>query len=1395
MFTVMLAAAVLGGACLIEDASFFSAKPSNAKSLKVALDEKAGDLTLTARMWVTNEVAGRLPHENARIQVTFHAADGKQLGGWPQSYAVKEGSTPWTDVKLVWHVPYGSREARFALCNWGKAGSCGITNVNVRVSRPRMLEYGNAPLPDGVTGDPWTLDDAWRTESALRTRYSLNGLWAARPLLDGEGDDFVPGPNDRWGWGKIPGQWGELAPWNNMSQVIVRSPWFGDHSLKETPIVDGAWYMRKFRMPAAAKGRRVALWFDVVNTFADVYVDGRKAGGAVFPGGAVDITPLVRPGEEQTVLVKVKASFIDWLTFDWANSDELRKELKSRRAVKQAVQACRGVTGDLYLDILPDTAKFDETYVETSVERGEISFCATVATGPGASAPELNLRATVEGCGTRKVFEGAAKRGADGVYRFVAPWADAKRWDIHTPGNLYTCRLETDGDAALPFRFGFREIRQVGHDWLLNGTPVHLRSLYNGATKTHSSFSGKAACVESCRRAKEMGFNSFIAGNYNCQAGSVSYLDGLLEACDEEGVLYAFSLPNTREFKNDLDNPVARENYRRLTREMIRRARNHPSVVFYAMNHNNTGYTQEQNPCRMDGVKPPVPSSPSHAQARAAAETAAKIAYAIDPTRIVYHHCSGLLSGVHNTECYLNWAPVQERSDWMELWSKEGKAPHYIVEYGVPLSMSWFSYRWPSHILQVPAFQSCWTAEYAASILGDRAYECEPGLEAITREEERLWAKGVPFRFGQLNGFLKDVTNDYYEVESIYTADNWRAFRGWGLTGFLPWGQGSVHARVAPSAQPFSPLTPQWSPTRWENLKGRGPVPDIVREHWEYWFDTGKRENFALTPWGKTLKARNLEDLAFIGGGDVFTEKDHHFRGGDTVRKQLVIVNDRRVDQRVAWSWSCGREKSSGAVEVGAGRVAFIPFEVIAPDAPGEHEIAAEFTFADGVNARDRFTFETYRPVSTPKIADLLLYDPKGLTRREFDRLGIGYELVTDLHRQATNGCRLVVGRECLTREIFDRDLVPNPNRWAQFQSNVLVFEQDYRTLAAIGFRAQEYGLRNVNPRYRDDDFPRYASAALRDWNGEATLTTPYYTNIREDDSRYFTEEWGPFQNTRTWRCRNRGNVASVLPEKPGAGDWRAFFDGAFNLEYAPLLEWGMMHGRMIFCQMDVTARTRPDPVADDLVRTLVARLGARTRWTREPVALGFDAYWYGFNTFVNFRADPTDYAFDQFIVSSGAEKPKDFAERIAKGGTALLLGLSAAEVRAWCPVPIACEERTNVWVNPFVVKPPPELNGVSPADFHHHGHLDFAAFTEPAEDGNEAFRIVRYGKGRLVFWQLPPWKVDAERRPYLRPDRRNANSMLGRLEANLGWKFNPRAVFYLDAPFSDDDPYRYWRW
>ena len=1352
-------------------------KPGGSCAWSFKLDPKWAALRLRGEMRVTDVPVGDQSWQTGRFAMEWRDAKGKTVSPWPNNYGLT-GTTDWKSVDLIQLPPTNAVSFSLSLCNLSKGGEVRFRNVSLEVVRDRATAPCNAELPEGAPVDAESLADAWKAVSPTRVRYSMNGAWRVRPSLEGEDEAFAPGEAANWGWGRIPEPW---SPWRpRHAASIVLSPWFEDHPEEMTKFrPDRAWYGRKFTVPAEAAGKRAFLAFDMIASRAVAYVDGQRAGEVEFPNGEIELTKFLKPGAEQFLALDVTA----YAQGETLNYNEATRANRERRKVE-----FKGITGDLWLDLVPTAERIVYAWAETSVEKGEITFKAEL----DRPAKPCRMVAEVEGCGETRRFEGDGAVGPDGVLAFTAPWPDAKLWDTHTPQNLYTCKLSVlgaDGKAAdttVPFRFGFREVKIVGRDILLNGTKIHLRALWDNTASTYGAGAAKENAKALYRNNLRDGFNFVIAGNYSYAAGSVVYPQGVLDACDETGMLYSYTLPHFKDYA-PLDSPAAKDRYRTVVRKILRLVRNHPGVITYALNHNAAGYLGAGNPLRIDGKyelplgkpNPKNPWDPSYN--RPQARIVRQLVRELDATRPAYHHESGNLDDFHTVNCYLNWAPIQERSEWLEHWATEGVKPAFFVEWGLPHISSWSSYRGPNFIWRTTGYMSLWSAEFAAALRNDAAYEATDEMHRGLRTEEDLWASGKAFPWVKLLGACHAATNNYWGIQARMAEDNWRSFRGWGMSAMLPWDQQGLYYRVSSRDidRDFNP---------WTNLKR----PGFAAKRSQMW---GDAEAYAPTALGTVFRRWNASDCAWIAGDGKFTDKRHVFRPGETVRKQLLVINDRRVAQTVAWKVACGTFAQNGTVRVAAGEQVRVPIAFAAPKA-GEWTIAAEFKFADDVKQTDAFAISVIEPAANPP-AKLAVYDPKGLTKANLARLGFSFETIDDLSaydlgwNSPNRGKVLVIGRQT-----FPAEKLPQLKTFAARGGKVLLFEQDKATLEAIGFRVQTYGMRHGFPRYRSPSLEgSQREELLRDWAGESTLVDGH-TPLKAYETSAGSDTWAGWTHGRPWRNGNRGAVATVIPEKPARGDWCALVDGAFDLQYAPLLEWRIGDGRLVFCQLDVTGRTVAEPAADDLVRRLVAE----TKRANPPTC---DAYPCGMQAYASATARgeyiiQQDLAKDRkrlyYVTDGAAELPDGFFENVKNGATALLCGLSAAEVKKWSPVPLACADVKRGYYT-RIEKLPPELNGLSNGDWAWHGGIDFAAFTDKVEDGNNAIRVVRYGKGRLVFWQVPPWKIDEANRPYLRISKRRAEAMLTRLMGNLGFNRRTSPNLYADVPIATDDPYRYYHW
>ena len=144
----------------------------------------------------------------------------------------------------------------------------------------------------------------------------------------------------------------------------------------------------------------------------------------------------------------------------------------------------------------------------------------------------------------------------------------------------------------------------------------------------------------------------------------------------------------------------------------------------------------------------------------------------------------------------------------------------------------------------------------------------------------------------------------------------------------------------------------------------------------------------------------------------------------------------------------------------------------------------------------------------------------------------------------------LVVGKACLKVD----GPAPDIGR-VRDGLKVVVFEQKADVLEKrLGFRVAEYGLRQVFPRMAHHPLlDGLGESHLRDWRGEATIL-PARLDYEMRPRHGPTVRWCDIPVTRVWRCGNRGNVASVLIEKPARGSFSAGRGRRLQLAVQPAL-------------------------------------------------------------------------------------------------------------------------------------------------------------------------------------------------------------------------------------------------
>jgi beta-galactosidase len=389
-------------------------------------------------------------------------------------------------------------------------------------------------------------------------RVSFDAAWRFQKgdATGAEKPDFADGA---WRVLDLPHDWAIEGPFDpKISPHQGALPFFGV-----------AWYRKHFTVPESARGRYYAIEIDGAMSNATVFLNGRELGGRPYGyiGFSLDLTPHLAFGGENVLAVR------------------LAPEPESSRWYPGA-----GLYRHVWIDAAgPVHVDHWGTYVTTPAvdDGGATVAIRTELRNREAQPSAVTLETRILDAAAREVAQSTsqptvpASAVAAVLTRVTVP--TPTRWDVERP-YLYTAvSTVRRGDVVLDrftTPFGIRTIEWgPNRGFVLNGRRVPIRGVCD-----HHDLGALGAAVN--RRATErqleilrkMGTNA-IRTSHNPPSPE------LLEAADRLGFLVmdeAFDMWGMVKVKNGHGKYFAEWSERDL-RDMIRRDRNHPSVVMWSI--------------------------------------------------------------------------------------------------------------------------------------------------------------------------------------------------------------------------------------------------------------------------------------------------------------------------------------------------------------------------------------------------------------------------------------------------------------------------------------------------------------------------------------------------------------------------------------------------------------------------------------------------------------------------------------------------------------------------------------------------------------------------------------------------------------------------------------------
>jgi len=897
-----------------------------------------------------------------------------------------------------------------------------------------------------------------RAVPPARQEITLNGAWEVQFVTDLTN---APAAND-WNACNVPG------------------PLEGTDNKR-------AWLRRSFTVPGSMRGARLKIFFGGVKYNSRILINGQHVGGCFggYEPFEVDVTDAVRFDATNLLMVGVH----DWTgvfspgRVEFKSDDEwfgIRARPQDR--ILSPIGGHFGVFGiwdEVLLRAVP-AVYIQDLFIRSSVSSNRLAVDYTLANESKTDA-EVVLQTAVEDSG-KDVLQLPVARvtvpaGRTITMTLAQAWPAPHLWSYADP-YLYHLRSELSTGDRLLTRFGFREFRVKGADFYLNGIKVNLLAT--------SAWPPKEPASREQIDTQWRGVKSF--GAYAFRTHTQPWPAAWYDAADEIGLLVTIegAVWNDDDTYR-INDPVFWDNYARHLQSMVRRHKNHPSVIMWSLeNEFFGGKLNDKSPAKADLIR------------------MGRLMKTWDPTRPITYESDGDPGGV---------------ADVIGL--------HYPHEY--------------------PEY-TCWPNE---AFWLDKPQDIHELF--LNGESQFLWRKDKPLYIGEFlwapapdpaanTIFFGDESyRDYQRYRILGKAECWSmailGYRHFGVNGICPW--------TVMEGGPLNASNELYNVSRYRyqpvaafclNYDGRFFSKEIVSRNVEVFNDCLETSDLTLA-WTLQSADSNVVDR---GSTKLQLAPAEH-------RQVAVELHMPAVKETSPLRWNLTLDR--------AGQTVF----------------------------KDSYSCKVYPRPETPAVnTRIAVYDTedgKGVTRKLLGKYGWPSGSVRALDQPGTNLDILVIGAGSLRSltntvdKVIGR-VVPERAALDAFLARggkVLVLEQEV---------------------YPEGLFDLTLTTHRSTMTFPLTGNHPALRHLEADDLRY-------------WRGDHMVTLGE--PARPARGGGRSIIvsGSAGGIDFAPLQEWAVGRGCIMFCQLQLIAKLESEPAAAILLNNLLEYLATYRSAVRPTLLAG----------------------------------------------------------------------------------------------------------------------------------------------------------------------------------------------